>query len=324
MVTRLPTTACCHRYRTGRTTRCGFTLMELLVVIAVMAVLVALLLPAVQAAREAARRAQCLNNLKQIGLALASYHDTCQTLPPAAVRPAGFVDNGRDKPRSTWAIAILPMIDQANVYQTFVPTVDVTAPVNRALRTAVVPVYRCPTDAGATQLFQPLLGVEFARGNYAANFGSASWGLKYWNDKTTQGVMGQNAGLRLGVITDGASNTVCVAEVRCQPSASDNRGVWAFHAPGASSVGLDCDNICRQINGDSGSDWIPYCAPLPGGLNCHSQNNPDSNAGPRSLHPQGANFLLASGSARFINDSIYINLLQSLFTSRNGEVVGDY
>ena len=97
-----------HRHSRGTRSPTGMTLIELLVVIAIIAVLIALLLPAVQMARESARRTQCRNHLKQIGLALENYHSTYGTYPPASIRAPGFTNNGRDEPRSTWTIAILP------------------------------------------------------------------------------------------------------------------------------------------------------------------------------------------------------------------------
>ncbi|HQX50104.1 MAG TPA: DUF1559 domain-containing protein [Planctomycetaceae bacterium] len=305
----------CHR---------GFTLVELLVVIAVISILMALLLPAVQMAREAARRTQCLSNLKQVGLALHNYHDIHKTFPPACIRPVGFIDNGRDHPRLTWAVAILPMIEQANLYQQFDSTVDTTNVANLLAASTVVSAYRCPTDAGTGVAFEPILGTLYSRSNYAANFGSASWGVRFWQDSKTRGVMGQNVGLRMGDITDGLSNTVCVAEVRAEQSASDNRGVWAFPAPGASNVGLDCDRECQGVNGDATHDWIPYCNPLPGQLSCSFQNTEESNAGPRSMHPQTANVLLSDGSVRPISESVDIQTLRRLFSSGDGEVVGGF
>ena len=305
----------CHR---------GFTLVELLVVIAVISILMALILPAVQMAREAARRTQCLNHLKQIGLALHNYHDIHRTFPPACIRPVGFTDNGRDQPRSTWAVAILPMIEQANLYQQFDSTVDTTNVANLLATSTVVSAYRCPTDTGTGTAFEPILGALYSRSNYAANFGSASWGVRFWQDSKSRGVMGQNVGLRMGDITDGLSNTVCVAEVRAEPSALDNRGTWAFPAPGASSVGLDCDRECQGVNGDATHDWIPYCNPLPNQLPCSFQNTEESNAGPRSMHPQTANVLLSDGSARSLSESLDKQIIYRLFTSGDGEVVGEF
>jgi prepilin-type N-terminal cleavage/methylation domain-containing protein len=301
--------------------RRGFTIVELLVGIAIVGVLIALILPAVQSAREAARRTQCSNSLKQIGLALANYHDVHRIFPPSSIRPPGFVDNGRDSPRSTWAIAILPMMDQSPLFDAFDPTLDLTSSVQEVVRTTTVPAYVCPTDDGNEVPFQSLLGVEYARGNYAANYGSGSWGEEFWQLDEYRGVMGQNQAVRIAHIRDGSSNTVAVAEVRAQPSLLDNRGVWAFHSPGASSLGLDCDTYCRGINGDPGSDWIPYCDPIAGGLNCQFQNDASSNAGPRSQHRQGAYHLFCDGSTRFLGDSMSTEVLRRLYASADGEVV---
>jgi prepilin-type N-terminal cleavage/methylation domain-containing protein len=302
----------------------GFTLIELLVTIAVISVLIALLLPAVQSAREAARRTQCANNLKQIALALHNYHDIHRTFPPAAIRPPGFVDNGRDQPRSTWAIAILPMIEQAPLYRLYDATRNSTDLANFGFTSSNVSAYRCPTDVAGDLWFEPVLGAPFTRGNYAANYGSGSWGQTYWDDKQYRGVMGQNDGLRIAEITDGSSNTVCVAEIRSQNSVSDNRGAWAFPSPGASSVGLDCDNLCRGINDDPASDWIPYCDAIPAGLPCNFQNTQDSNAGPRSLHTGTATVALCDGSVRLVSETVSIDILRQIFTSGDGEVVGEF
>lgn len=304
--------------------RRGFTLIELLVTIAVISVLIALLLPAVQSAREAARRSQCQNNLKQIGLALHNYHDFYRALPPACIRPVGFVDNGRDEPRSTWAIAILPMLEQAPLYEQFDSTVNSTDPSNQTVTAAWVPMYRCPTDPASDLFFEPMLGSLYSRSNYAANYGAASWGQSFWADSQFKGVMGQNTGLRLGSITDGTSNTVCVSEIRIQPGNRDNRGVWAFPAPGASSVGLDCDEECQGVNGDPANDWIPYCDALPGQMDCSFQNAEESNAGPRSAHEGIAQVLLSDGSVRGLQETMSVDILRRLFASQDGEVVGEF
>lgn len=302
----------------------AFTLVELLVVIAVISILLALLLPAVQAVREAARRTQCINNLKQIGLALHNYHDVHRVFPPACVRPAGFTDNGRDRPRSTWAIAILPMLELANLYQRFHPDIDSTNVMNLEVTSARVAGYLCPSDPHTNSLFEPVLGSFYSRSNYAANFGSASWGVSFWQDSKYRGVMGQNSGVRIAAITDGLTNTVCVAEIRAVPSPLDNRGVWAFPAAGSASVGLDCDKECQGVNGDPTHDWIPYCGPSPGQLPCTFQNTDESNAGPRSLHSQAANVLLSDGSVRGLSESLDRKVIYRLFTSSDGEVVGEF
>ncbi|TWT75281.1 putative major pilin subunit [Allorhodopirellula solitaria] len=302
--------------------RFGFTLIELLVVIGIIGILLAISLPAVQAVREAARKTQCQNHLKQVGLALANYHSAFGRLPAAAIRPQGFVDNARDRPRATWAIAILPMIEQGPLYDLYDARFDTTADANRQFRETSVASYRCPSDPNGDVLFEPRSGARFSRSNYAANFGSASWGQRFWEDTAYRGVMGQNVGLRLTDIRDGTSQTVAVAEIRTQADYGDNRGVWAHPAAGASSVGLDCDKQCRGINDESHSDWIPYCTSMIGNnLECHSQNTEESNAGPRSLHPGGAFLLFCDGSVRFASEQISVEVLAAEFTSMNQEVI---
>lgn len=304
--------------------RCsGFTLIELMVVIAVISLLIAILLPAVQQAREAARRTQCLNHLKQTGIALHNYHDVHRTFPPASIRPVGFADNGRDNPRSTWAIAILPMMEKANLFQQFDPRLNSTDRVNQDVTLAIVTAYRCPSDPGTNSVFEPVLTSIFSRGNYAANFGAASWGERFWKDPKYRGVMGQNTAVRLSGVTDGASTTVCVAEIVAHPSRRDNRGAWAFPAPGASSVGLDCDQKCQGINGDPVNEWIPYCDPA-GGPSCHAQNSEESNAGPRSVHPGIANVLMCDGSARNFSQTMDVLVIRRLFACADGEPIGEF
>jgi prepilin-type N-terminal cleavage/methylation domain-containing protein len=302
----------------------GMTLIELLVVIAIIAILIALLIPAVQMVRESARRMQCRNHLKQIGLALENYHATHGIYPPASIRAPAFLNNGRDEPRSTWTISILPFLDAAPLYKSYLPTVSTEDSANNELRDASIPGYLCPTDTGAEIPFEPRLGITYRRGNYGANFGVASWGTDDWQQIKYRGVMGQNAAVRHADITDGSSQTVLVAELRIQPSPRDNRGVWAFPAAGSASVGLDCDSLCRGINSDSNSDWIPFCDPIPNGLNCSFQNDVDSNAGPRSRHGQGAHLLLGDASVRFVSESVNQATLNAIFTSQNHEVAGEW
>ncbi len=315
-----------HLERTLRPlrSRAGMTLIELLVVIAIIAILMALLIPAVQMARESARRTECRNHLKQIGLALENYHATNRIYPPASIREPAFLNNGRDEPRSVWTISILPFLDASALYESYLPTVSTEDSANKQLRDASVPGYLCPTDTGSEIPFEPRLGITYRRGNYGANFGAASWGTDDWQQVKYRGVMGQNVAVRHADITDGASQTVLVAELRIQSSPRDNRGVWAFPAAGSASVGLDCDSLCRGINSDSSSDWIPFCDPLPNGLNCSFQNDVDSNAGPRSQHGHGAHVLHGDGSIRFVNASVSQTTLNALFTSQNQDVAGEW
>ena len=243
----------------------GFTLVELLVVIAIIAILVALLLPAVQAAREAARKVQCQNHLKQLTLALHNYHQTNLRFPPAATWPhslgtpasnGGQIDN-RNDPGPNWVILTLPFLEQQTLYESFVLD-DAVGPVtiqdrrNSVARGTPLEVMICPTDTGhdvKCDLKPPGNSAygNWARGNYAANSGNGSIGghprmRKYthganspgWKDPHRRGVMGPQLSTRIADITDGTSRTMILAEVRVGLNRYDNRGTWALGKAGAS------------------------------------------------------------------------------------------
>jgi prepilin-type N-terminal cleavage/methylation domain-containing protein len=255
----------------------GFTLIELLVVIAIIAVLVSLLLPAVQQAREAARRTQCKNALKQIGLALMNYESTYNRLPPASNVPWGR--RGTDDVHMNytggfgpnWAVAILPFIDQQNLYdansanlQTFpgispVPLSKKTTPAGvngftwrTTLVDTVIPVYQCPSDANNQSFFVNAAvpgGVNgWARGNYGvvagyedydhvaggATYNTSAAGPIAAAGMISSPMMSSNYGAKIAEIKDGMSNTFMVGELRAGLSAIDPRGVWAMGFPGAS------------------------------------------------------------------------------------------
>jgi prepilin-type N-terminal cleavage/methylation domain-containing protein len=152
--------------------RLGFTLVELLVVIAIIGVLVALLLPAVQAAREAARRSQCGSQLKQIALGVLNFESANGSLPAGA----GYNGTNIDSPQlSTWTVDILPYAEQAPLHRLWDPKVDFAAATNKLLRETFVPIYLCPSDVNLDQLSQPEsgsgTGVWWAPGSYRAMSG---------------------------------------------------------------------------------------------------------------------------------------------------------
>ena len=193
----------------------GFTLIELLVVIAIIAVLVALLLPAVQQAREAARRSQCKNNLKQIGLALANYHDTSRMFPPGYVSlfDAALNDTG---PGWGWATSLLPQLEQQATYRKINVNVGIEQPANAAIRLTKFPAFLCPSDSAPPiwKTWQRSLTTganiapicDVASSNYVGMFGTTEPGVG------GDGVFFRNSSVRVGDITDGTSQTLGVGE----------------------------------------------------------------------------------------------------------------
>lgn len=196
-----------------RPSRGGFTLVELLVVIAIIGVLMGLLLPAVQMAREAARVAQCKNNLRQIGLAMMNYESGRRTFPPSAViQGAGAINTN-----SSWSIhgRLLPYLEQGNVYdQVNLNMAWDDQPVISGLK---IPTYACPTDpnSNVTRDVSPKLASPLYPTSYGFNFGS--WLI--WDPVTGQmgdGMFGPNAKIGIRNILDGTSNTLMVADVRAR------------------------------------------------------------------------------------------------------------
>ena len=263
-------------------TRAGFTLVELLVVIAIIGVLVALLLPAIQAAREAARRSSCSNNLKQIGLGLQNYHDARKTFPYSCVIPAttqqGFFGASNIGPN--WVVAVLPFIEGGNVLSLFNKTAFIDSPMNSSFAAANLPFMLCPSD--------PFRSIKFndngmnnpmicSRGCYAANasiqydpweavqswfYGGLPLGTtnQMWTSLTSRGVMQPNASASMSQIIDGTSKTIIVAEVRADSNPGFTRGVWALpfsptslfaHGANSDRVGWGNADIGPNYAGDN-------------------------------------------------------------------------
>ena len=247
--------------------RRGFTLVELLVVIAIIGVLVALLLPAVQAAREAARRSQCSNNLKQLGIAAHNHHDVHGTFPVGvqiARPPANSDPANRDVLSAyrtpgfgpNWAVLLLPYYEQNPLYEAHSAGIKNFLPSNgtdqswRNLRGTKLALFRCPSGTGHDVPFA-LNGGNWARGSYAGN-GGPSWlnwsingesqdgGAMGGNNRgTSGGAFGVNYGCRMAELTnqDGSSNIIIFNEIRVGLNQNDRRGVWAMGLGGASLTG---------------------------------------------------------------------------------------
>jgi prepilin-type N-terminal cleavage/methylation domain-containing protein/prepilin-type processing-associated H-X9-DG protein len=338
--------------------RRGFTLIELLVVIAIIAILIALLLPAVQKVREAANRMSCSNNLKQIGLALHSYHDANGRFPAAVLIPYAVEDkdpltNGAANPFGpNWAVFLLPYIEQQNLYNQANPrSYPGTQNLNdltsydlswRQIRGAKVKTYLCPSDTGQDTPFTDPNGAppesRWARGNYATADGAGDSDHHIGGNAGTQNtpfpgiskgpVMAINYGARFADITDGTSNTFMVHEVRGGVNAMDRRGTWAMGFPGASMVDGGLDRNPTPNDRNDTSDEIEGCVNFwyagigtRDGMGCI--NDPmvfTMEAMARSRHSGGVNACFADGHVQFIKNSIS-QLTWVLLQSRNDGLV---
>lgn len=302
-----------------RSRRHGFTLIELLVVIAIIGVLVALLLPAVQQAREAARRAQCKNNLKQIGLALHNYHDSFNMFPSGWVGVTNgalsiYGGNGWG-----WAARILPQIDQSPLYNTLNFNLSVADPAHLTQRTTRIPAFRCPTDIGLEQwtinddsnvALSPL-----ATANYVGVFGTSnmddcvtgtagSWPLPTaYPQCGGEGTFFHNSRIRLSDMSDGASNTFVVGEHKSVPSFTPQ---WYSTWAGVIPNGVEA---IQRILGTT--DHTPN----------HPSNHPDDFS---SHHVGGAHFVFGDGSVKFIMTNVDLNHYQSMATRSKGDITGEF
>ncbi|MGQ0635574.1 MAG: DUF1559 family PulG-like putative transporter [Planctomycetaceae bacterium] len=302
--------------------RRGFTLIELLVVIAIIAVLIALLLPAVQQAREAARRTQCKNNLKQIGLAVHNYVDTHNVLPPGwfimQSQTAGNPPQGWG-----WFTMILPFIDQAPLYSSLNPgpvTLEQAASTatGQALLASSLPVAQCPTDIGPQPhtskpftMFVVGTNVFFGKLNYMGNGGNAV--------PERRGLIqdpGNGDPIRLRDATDGLSNTFLVGEKCHLPRKPDinagtipvmsTAGLWPGYV---ASPGGPPPNPLSSIDGSTcgmNRTWFRMQDGYLGGAGVGPGGvvKAISNQAFSSHHTGGAQFVLGDGSVRFVSENI--------------------
>ncbi|WP_165066369.1 DUF1559 domain-containing protein [Paludisphaera rhizosphaerae] len=338
--------------------RRAFTLIELLVVIAVIAVLIALLLPAVQAAREAARRVQCVNNMKQLGLALHSYHDVHTALPPGLIKssacPLGLLTGCQNTP---WIVHLLPQLEQQaffNAANFDLGTEGPFAPApmgiyaNLTLASIRLAVLQCPSDAeNQFQVTRDFMGgvMSFytsSKGNYGANWGNTYWGQDTPSpatllvDPTTSRPATYLAApfgrtlVRLSSVSDGLSATAFVAEL-IQGSLNDTRGLmWSATVGGSSYISRFAPNQFRdyyRIENDADRIQLPYfCVSEPRkNLPCTAVGVDEIGlrtfAGAKSRHPGGVNVLLGDGSCRFVKDSINHGVWLGLNSIQAGEIV---
>jgi prepilin-type N-terminal cleavage/methylation domain-containing protein/prepilin-type processing-associated H-X9-DG protein len=277
-------------------TRKAFTLIELLVVIAIIGLLIAMLLPAIQAAREMARRSQCTNNLRQIGLALHNFESGRRHFPAGYQASMPYADGAADtSPGWGWATAILPLIEENAVFK----RINLTLPVgdsgsSPAVR-SIIPLFRCPTDIIPDAAF----AMNDDLGNTVALAAPSSYAACCGGDEsdtaaeTGAGTFFRNSQIKTAQITDGTSKTILVGE----RSWSNSNGIWA---------GAIASAVCHRgaLNPCPGSSAASYPAATLVLAHSHLNNAlTDTDGGLddfSSRHSDGSNFVLADGSVRFL------------------------
>jgi len=294
---------------TNQRRRRAFTLVELLVVVAIIGVLIALLLPAVQAVRQSAIRTECLNNLKQIGLAAHQYHDARQVLPPG-MRHKGFQDPHL---MSSWLVELLPHVEQQNLWsltqtayaQQLSPFVD---PPHVGLST-VIALFVCPADGRAFSA--QLAKKQNIRVAFTCYLGVSG------KDLTTQdGVLYRDSRIRLTDIADGTSNTLLAGE---RPPSTDFQFGWWYAGAGQKSTG-SCDMILGVEEQNALPVTVGSCGP---GTYRYGPGRVDNQCDMFhfwSLHSSGGHFLFADGSVHFLRYSAAA-ILPALATRGGGEPV---
>ncbi len=287
----------------------GFTLVELLVVIAIIGILIALLLPAVQSAREAARRLTCTNHLKQIGLATHTYHTALRCFPPG-----GLADTNYEVPLPGLHTFLLPYIEQASLAKQILSTESIYTGINAEVGKMAVETYICPSAPVGDDGNQP--GKGYCVTNYS---GVAGPGLNdhlidledsNCGDFYTDGVFYPQSHTKIRDITDGTSNTLAIGE-RTYELRVWTRGSILRGTGGCTTA---AKNIRWPIN--SNPEQLCYQNCLGGQRTCLFN---DLFFG--SQHPGGANFAFADGSVRFVSENTSFVLFQELATRNGGEVV---
>jgi prepilin-type N-terminal cleavage/methylation domain-containing protein len=344
--------------------RHAFTLIELLVVIAIIAVLIALLLPAVQQAREAARRSQCKNNLKQIGLALHNYHDTANTLPPGYIgpNPSATVPQGWG-----WMTMILPYLDQAPLYNGIsgaggftgynVATFALAPTSGTPYNSSVLAALQCPSDTGASILNtnSPSTSSPYSATNPPLTTGTAvAWGHSNYvgisgsiplssgtpsttttanNNGYANGAFAMNSRRNFRDFSDGLSNSFLVGERRTYATVGSSGGTTGYSGGWGAWPGVP------ETTGFGFSLQLADCAPL----NSLNSKTTTTGANPyyglSSVHVGGGQVLMGDGAVRFISENIASNqtafvsgtspnlpgmTYQNLAAINDGQVLGEY
>jgi len=323
----------------------GFTLVELLVVITIIGILISLLLPAVQAAREAARRAQCANNLKQLGIALHNYHHSYNQFPPSAIHDNFTWSQAHPTHHANVFVALLPYIEQQALYDACDFKVN-TSHMSRIGGTGqfvheiVIPTFICPSDErprywDGNPLYHNTGASTKGQKRATANYGACIGNQYFWtcsfpgnlfgtgpaghadtlNPSQVSGVFSHMIyGASISEIRDGTSNTIAMGEVR--PKCAWHLWDGWMHINANNWIATTAPINYPTCPGERGYGQLP-CAVL-------DTTSWAAQQGFKSLHPGGAQFVLCDGSVRFLNESIDYRTYQRLGDRRDGEPIGEF
>ncbi len=330
-----------------KTNHRGFTLVELLVVIAIIGILVALLLPAVQAARESARRSQCVNNLKQFGIAMHNYHDTFKALPPAGFLDAGLSSgptglNSADILDWSEQARLLPYFEQGNLSNMINFNLTWDKPVNIAAAMVKVPLFICPSDAGT--MIPPSAGSQLNYyGNYGNNIlrGQPTWpqfaGTANASMPAPNGAFPFGVAVKFADIRDGLSQTTAFSEMITGDfnngiSTPESDNFVSFASPVTANdaytmcMQLDPTNLANQMWSNTGAPWTSetgsntvyvHAAP-PNSRSCGFLTVSRFESCASSYHPGGVNVLYCDSAVKFVTDGVDLPTWWAL-GSRNGK-----
>lgn len=301
----------------------AFTLVELLVVIAIIGILIGMLLPAVQQVREAARRTQCMNQMRQMSLAMMNYESAHQHLPQGIKTGDGEWNTVRSRPGLNWYSIILPFVEQQPMYTAISNLTSGLSDPNQAYisdeATTSIPTFLCPScPMGELNTVRPDTGRDAAKSNYVGIWGAEANGNSDYKhlaadesvyDKSTySGILFVNSETRFGEITDGTSNTFIISERDGAPIGGD--GLDRAAATWCAGKQAQWSNQCLA----------PVSAELDYFINTVENNNASKWNAISSQHPGGATFGRSDGSVEFVSETIGGETYESLATKAGGEV----